>query len=302
MALACHPLPSIAVTAGAAAFAAAVGRGVAGSALVAVTVLASQLSIGWENDYLDLDRDRLREPAAPARIILATLGDQQFATSASRPWPAPEEFVAVNLRIRRAAATAAVVLALPAALASCGVGFDAPTTQVAPPYPSGDVGPMQVRSLMLIQKDGGGPASAVVTLVNRSNEPQALRALQIAPPQTDGGSPAASRAAPLDVPAAITVPAGAAVHVGSQGQPTVTVNGLDAVARPGQVVPVTLIFDKAGRITLNVVIQAGVGQFASFAPTAEPSPATTEPSSATSSPSTTESASPTSSPTASSTG
>ena len=183
----------------------------------------------------------------------------------------------MNLRIRRAAATAAVVLALPAALAGCGVGFDAPTAEVSPPYPSGDVGPMGVRSLMLIQKEGGGPAAAVVTLVNSSNEPQALRSLQIGPPQTDGGSPTASPSTPLDVAAAITVPAQGAVHVGAEGQPTVTVDGLEAIARPGQLVPVTLIFDKAGRITFNVVIQSGTGPFASFAPTAQPTPTSISP-------------------------
>ena len=207
----------------------------------------------------------------------------------------------MNLRIRRAAATTAVVLALPAALAGCGVGFDAPTAQVSPPYPSGDVGPMGVRSLMLIQKEGGGPAAAVVTLVNSSNEPQALRSLQIGPPQTDGGSPTASPSTPLDVAAAITVPAQGAVHVGAEGQPTVTVDGLEAIARPGQLVPVTLIFDKAGRITFNVVIQSGTGPFASFAPTAQPTPTSISPAT-TSSPSATESASQTTSPTASSTG
>ncbi len=207
----------------------------------------------------------------------------------------------MNLRIRRAAATAAVVLALPAALAGCGVGFDAPTAEVSPPYPSGDVGPMGVRSLMLIQKEGGGPAAAVVTLVNSSNEPQALRSLQIGPPQTDGGSPTASPSTPLDVAAAITVPAQGAVHVGAEGQPTVTVDGLEAIARPGQLVPVTLIFDKAGRITFNVVIQSGTGPFASFAPTAQPTPTSISPAT-TSSPSATESASQTTSPTASSTG
>jgi hypothetical protein len=207
----------------------------------------------------------------------------------------------VNLRIRRAAATAAVVLALPAALAGCGVGFDAPTAEVSPPYPSGDVGPVGVRSLMLIQKEGGGPAAAVVTLVNSSNEPQALRSLQIGSPQTDGGSPTASPSTPLDVATAITVPAQGAVHVGAEGQPTVTVDGLEAIARPGQLVPVTLIFDKAGRITFNVVIQSGTGPFASFAPTAQPTPTSISPAT-TSSPSATESASQTTSPTASSTG
>jgi hypothetical protein len=81
----------------------------------------------------------------------------------------------------------------------------------------------------------------------------------------------------------------------------VTVDGLEAIARPGQLVPVTLIFDKAGRITFNVVIQSGTGPFASFAPTAQPTPASISPAT-TSSPSATESASQTTSPTASSTG
>jgi len=177
----------------------------------------------------------------------------------------------VNLRIRRAAATAAVVLALSTALAGCGVGFDAPTEQISPPHPSGDLGPMEIRSFMLIQREGGGPAAAVVTLVNTSDEPQALRSLQIAPsPAAGGGSAAGSLATPLDIATAITIPANGAVHVGAQGQPTVTVDGLDTVARPGQLTQVTLIFDKAGRITFNVVVQAGTGANASFAPTAQP--------------------------------
>lgn len=208
----------------------------------------------------------------------------------------------MDLRIRRAAATAAVILALSTALVGCGVGFDAPTEQVSPPYPSGDVGPMGIRSLMLIQEDGGGPAAAVMTLVNSSNEPQALRSLQIAPPQTDSGPAAPSPSTPLDVAAAITVPAQGAVHVGAQGEPTVTVDGLDAIARPGELVPVTLIFDKAGRITFNVVVQAGTGALASFAPTAQPTPPTSISPATTTSPTGTESASPTTSPTATSTG
>jgi hypothetical protein len=202
----------------------------------------------------------------------------------------------VNHRIRRAAATAAVVLALSTALAGCGVGFNAPTSQVSPPHPSGDIGPMRVRSFMLIQKDGGGPAAAVVTLVNTSNEAQALRSLQIAPPQTGGGASPASTSTPLDVAAAITVPAHGALHVGAQGQPTLTIDGLDTIARPGRLALVTLIFDKAGRITFNVVVQAGTGPFASFAPTAQPTPTTSISPATTTSPTGTESPSPTTSP------
>ncbi len=93
LALACHPLPSIAVTAVATTFAAAVGRGAAGSALVAVTVLASQLSIGWENDYLDRDRDRVSQR-----------GDKPIATG----------MVSANtVAVAAAAATLALVVSLP---------------------------------------------------------------------------------------------------------------------------------------------------------------------------------------------
>jgi 4-hydroxybenzoate polyprenyltransferase len=55
---ACHPVPSVAVTALATVVAAAAGRSVAGSVLVAATVLTGQLSIGWSNDLVDVARDR----------------------------------------------------------------------------------------------------------------------------------------------------------------------------------------------------------------------------------------------------
>ena len=57
---ACHPEPTVAVTAVATALAVAAGRGAAGAIAVAVAVLAGQLSVGWSNDLIDRDRDRLR--------------------------------------------------------------------------------------------------------------------------------------------------------------------------------------------------------------------------------------------------
>jgi 4-hydroxybenzoate polyprenyltransferase len=58
LALSCHPIPSVAVTAVTAGLAAlselTLGRG----ALVTAAVFSGQLSIGWSNDYLDADRDR----------------------------------------------------------------------------------------------------------------------------------------------------------------------------------------------------------------------------------------------------
>jgi 4-hydroxybenzoate polyprenyltransferase len=57
---ACHPEPTAAVTAVATALAVAAGRGAAGAVAVAVAVLAGQLSVGWSNDLIDRDRDRMR--------------------------------------------------------------------------------------------------------------------------------------------------------------------------------------------------------------------------------------------------
>ncbi len=55
---ACHPEPALAVTLCAGLLALTSGRG-AGSLLVLAAVGSGQLFVGWSNDYLDRDRDRL---------------------------------------------------------------------------------------------------------------------------------------------------------------------------------------------------------------------------------------------------
>lgn len=71
LARACHPEPTLAVTALAAVLALSAGRGL-GSAWVAAAVLCGQLSVGWGNDYVDRDRDRESgrsgKPVASGRI------------------------------------------------------------------------------------------------------------------------------------------------------------------------------------------------------------------------------------------
>ncbi len=56
---ACHPEPAAAVTVLAGALAIATGRSGWGVVLVVAAVGAGQLSVGWSNDYLDRDRDRV---------------------------------------------------------------------------------------------------------------------------------------------------------------------------------------------------------------------------------------------------
>jgi 4-hydroxybenzoate polyprenyltransferase len=90
LALSCHPLPSVAVSALSAGLAALahlpVGRGV----LVTTAVFTGQLSIGWSNDYLDAERDRV-----------AHRSDKPVAAGALAP------------RVAGAAAVVAFILTLP---------------------------------------------------------------------------------------------------------------------------------------------------------------------------------------------
>ncbi len=55
---ACHPGPTVVVTALSTALAAGAGGSAARTALVGLAVLAGQLSIGWSNDWIDAARDR----------------------------------------------------------------------------------------------------------------------------------------------------------------------------------------------------------------------------------------------------
>jgi len=59
LALSCHPVPSLAVTALAAGLAAIAGLPPGLWILLTAAVFTGQLSIGWSNDFLDAERDRL---------------------------------------------------------------------------------------------------------------------------------------------------------------------------------------------------------------------------------------------------
>lgn len=72
-----HPEPAVAVTAVAALLATGVGHGGGAVVGVAATVLASQLAVGWVNDWLDAGRDatagRTDKPAATGAITPRTV-------------------------------------------------------------------------------------------------------------------------------------------------------------------------------------------------------------------------------------
>lgn len=75
---ACHPEPTLAVTAGLTALAVTTGRDAVGVLLVALAILAGQLSIGWGNDWFDAERDlrssRSDKPVAAGQISARAVG------------------------------------------------------------------------------------------------------------------------------------------------------------------------------------------------------------------------------------
>lgn len=73
----CHPVPTVAVTAVATALAVLARRDAPGVLLVAATVLAGQVSIGWLNDAVDAGRDRAAgrtdKPVATGALARSTV-------------------------------------------------------------------------------------------------------------------------------------------------------------------------------------------------------------------------------------
>jgi len=78
LALACHPLPTVAVTAIGAGLAALAGLSLSRGALVVGAIFAGQLSIGWSNDSIDAARDRATQrsdkPVALGAVSPRTVG------------------------------------------------------------------------------------------------------------------------------------------------------------------------------------------------------------------------------------
>ena len=92
---ACHPLPTVAVTAVIGAFAWSLGWRAAPFAVLVVAVLAGQLSVGWSNDAYDAELDaragRIGKPVVAATVsvrVLWAVAVGALAVSAALSWVA----------------------------------------------------------------------------------------------------------------------------------------------------------------------------------------------------------------------
>lgn len=77
LARASHPLPSVVVTAAATVLAIGAGNGPGTCALVAFAIVTGQLSVGWSNDRMDVQRDRAvgheGKPLASGAVSIRTV-------------------------------------------------------------------------------------------------------------------------------------------------------------------------------------------------------------------------------------
>jgi len=98
LALSCHPIPSVAVTALTAGLAALANLPLDRGVMVTAAVFTGQLSIGWSNDYLDAERDRavrrsdkpVASGAVTPRVVGIAAAVALFGTvtlSAALGWP-----------------------------------------------------------------------------------------------------------------------------------------------------------------------------------------------------------------------
>jgi hypothetical protein len=165
----------------------------------------------------------------------------------------------------RSRATAALAVALLSVLptAGCYQGFDNTVNTQGPSGNGTDFGlPADAEpelQTLLVQDativaaaEGGRTASVIFTIVNESEQPEALRAVRV------GTTNATIRTAP------ITVPSGGAVQVGGPSEHQVIVTGLDVPA--GSYAELTMQFQSAGTATADVAVVPAVGYYAEWGP------------------------------------
>ena len=97
LALACHPGPSLAVTAFAGALGVSAGLSAPRTLLLVCAVLSGQLSIGWLNDYRDRDLDSVaRRPDKP--LTSGAIGAGAVRTAMAVEQLAPKRAFSPSIR------------------------------------------------------------------------------------------------------------------------------------------------------------------------------------------------------------
>jgi copper(I)-binding protein len=158
-----------------------------------------------------------------------------------------------------------VLLLTPVALSACSAGQVAQTAEQNRDKVGGmaDAGDIAIRNARLAypvsgEYQEGGDARLVVAIANGSLTDDPL--VSIAGADFEGAEvPATGAAAPAAAPLAgsgtldLPIPAGSNVYIGGDG-PVVTLTGLSQAFAPGQSLDVTMTFEQAGEVPVQVLV------------------------------------------------
>lgn len=164
-------------------------------------------------------------------------------------------------RTRRARAlTAATAVVAAAVLSACSTGFGA--TSVQPYAPSDGIlansGDLRILNALVVSSSGGTTGVLSASIVNRGTRPDKLTGVT----SPDGT---------VDFTGDATVTPKSAIRLGADTKASATMTGLTKL--PGEVITLTLTFQRADPVTLRTVVVAATGEYATVtpAPTASPS-------------------------------
>ncbi|MDH6135363.1 copper(I)-binding protein [Kitasatospora sp. MAA4] len=168
-------------------------------------------------------------------------------------------------RSLRRGGSAALVLALAAiSLSACADGPSPDTAKVKPDTPATSIGnDLKLNNIVVVtgamQASGQpGPANVTVNISNTGSAPETLQSLTVA-----NGTATFADAKGATIPG-IVIPAGGAVLVGGDGQPTAQLSSV--TLNVGGFAPADFAFDKAGKVDVQAQVNSAAGAYASFGP------------------------------------
>ncbi|MFD0411068.1 DUF461 domain-containing protein [Kitasatospora sp. NPDC127116] len=170
-----------------------------------------------------------------------------------------------SLRRGSIAAIAAIAIA---SLSSCAAGNTPDTLQIKPDNAAATLGTnLRLNNIVVVTGentagDYTGAASVVVNIANTANIPAELQSVTV------GGAAATfadAAGAPLS---SIVVPAGGAVAIGGQGNPSATV--ASATVHVGGFAPTVFTFKDGQKVEAQAGVNPNLGLYSGYGPTTSP--------------------------------
>ncbi|MEV6318942.1 DUF461 domain-containing protein [Streptomyces sp. NPDC051776] len=170
--------------------------------------------------------------------------------------------------IRRGALAATAIAFSLAALTACGAGNSASTLQVKPDNAATHIGDIKIQNANVITQPEGTEGSAVIAakIFNNGDKDQVLKSVTVE------GSKEKVKLSPAKGTGPLTVPAGGALILGGEGNPSAVMATGSESMRDGDVQNVVFDLSETGEVKLQAFVVPATRYFEGFGPTAVPTP------------------------------